>query len=302
MTGNDSCMSLLTDMHHHTLIVICGPTASGKTAASIRFAKKYDTEILSADSRQFFKEMRIGTARPEGDDLGGITHHFLGHLSIHQEYNIADYERDALRCLEKIFATRKVAVMVGGSGLYIDAVCKGIDVLPAPEARLRRQLQQQYAASGIGFLQEKLKELDLVYYRTVDLNNPARLIRALEVCISSGLPYSSFRKNKQAERSFGVVKIGLDFPREELYWRINRRVDVMMAAGLEQEARGLYPYRHLNALQAVGYRELFDYFDGKISLTEAVEQIKMNTRRYAKRQLTWFRRDKGIQWVKPEEV
>jgi tRNA dimethylallyltransferase len=285
-------------MSKPVLIVICGPTASGKTAAAIKLAEHYCTEVISADSRQFYREMRIGTARPEESELKGVPHHFLGHLSIHEEYNIARYEMDVLKCLDQIFSSREVAIMAGGSGLYIDAVCKGVDALPAPSPEMRQQLQLRLRSGGISSLQDQLKILDPEYYRVVDPKNPARLIRALEVCLASGLPYSSFRKGKAKERPFDIIKLGMELSREELYNRISHRVDRMMDAGLADEVRSLLPYRHLNALNTFGYQELFGYFDGLTELHEAVEKIKMNTRRYAKRQLTWFRRDKEIRWVK----
>lgn len=278
------------------LITIVGPTAIGKTALSIRLAHAFDCEILSCDSRQFFKEMSIGTAVPEPEELAMAKHHFIHHKSIFEEYNVGDFEKDALSCLNDLFRYRNVAIMVGGSGLYVDAVLKGFDEFPVTDASVRNEVTKRYEIEGLDYLQREIHRLDPEYAKSVDLRNPQRLMRALEVSIGTGKPYSSYRKQKENHRDFTPIMIGLDAPREVIYDRINRRVDLMMREGLEDEARKLYPRRELNALQTVGYRELFDYFDGTITREEAVEEIKKNTRRFAKRQLTWFRRNTEIQW------
>jgi tRNA dimethylallyltransferase len=285
-----------------TLLVISGPTASGKTTAAIQFARKLQTEIISADSRQFFREIPIGTATPSAEELAAARHHFIGHLSIHDNYNVSRFETEVLDKLEALFSVHKTVVLVGGSGLYLNAVCHGIDELPDPDPAIRLQLKEMLATHGIGVLQEKLKLLDPDYAARVDLFNPARLIRALEVCITTGFPYSSLRTNVPKERSFRVRKLGLMVPREILNIRIENRVDGMIAAGLVDEARNLYPFRHLNALNTVGYKELFCHFDGTLTLDRAVINIKTNTRRYAKRQMTWLRKDPEITWIEPEKI
>jgi tRNA dimethylallyltransferase len=281
------------------LIVITGPTAVGKTSLSIQIAKHFSTEIISADSRQFYKELKIGTAVPSDEELNAVKHHFIGHLSIHDYYNVSRFESDALDLLGKLFSNHKTVVMTGGSGLYINGVCHGIDALPDPDDSLRRSLAALYTSGGIGVLREKLKELDPEYYRQVDLANPKRLLRALEVCMTAGVPYSSLRRNQPGKRSFHVLKAGLSLDREELFARINDRVDRMIASGLVEEARSMLPFRHLNALNTVGYKELFDHFDGKMSLDQAIKDIKTNSRRYAKRQLTWLRKDPAMTWFHP---
>lgn len=284
------------------LIVVTGPTASGKTALSIALAKAFQTEVISADSRQFFKEMHIGTARPTAEELEGIKHHFLGHISIHDNYNAGFFEIDALEVLDTIFETKNVAIVCGGSGMYVNALCYGLDELPKQDEELRLELEELFKQKGIEALQEKLKVLDPEYYKMVDLQNPHRLIRAIEVCINTGIPYSQLRKGEKKKRNFKILKIGIDWPREKLYERINQRVDLMFEQGLVEEVKKLIPFKNINALQTVGYRELFDYFEGKYTLEEAKELIKQNTRRFAKRQLTWFRKDKEINWFKPEEI
>ncbi|PCJ83424.1 MAG: tRNA (adenosine(37)-N6)-dimethylallyltransferase MiaA [Flavobacteriales bacterium] len=285
-----------------TLIVILGPTAVGKTALGIELAKDFSTEIISADSRQFYKEMAIGTAKPTAKEMQGIKHHFIDFLSIEENYTAGKFEKDALNCLEGIFQTKDMAIMIGGSGLYINAVCNGIDEIPEGNEEIRQQLNNKLEKEGIELLQKQLQELDAEYYTEVDVSNPRRLIRALEVCLTSDIPYSTLRKNSAKKRSFKIVKIGLHLEREELYNRINNRADLMIKNGLPAEAKKLYPFKTHNALQTVGYSELFDYFDGKHSLEKAVELIKRNTRRYAKRQLTWFRKDKEIEWFAPNEL
>ncbi|MFO7613364.1 MAG: tRNA (adenosine(37)-N6)-dimethylallyltransferase MiaA [Bacteroidales bacterium] len=281
------------------LIVILGPTASGKTELAIRLAEWLGTEIISADSRQFYREMKIGTARPDKEQMDRVKHHFAGHVSVLEPYNIARYEREVLDLLPDLFQKNRIVVLTGGSGLYIDAVCKGIDVMPEQDPLIRRELENIYRKSGIGYLQLELLKLDPDYYRMADLSNPARLIRALEVCRITGKPYSSFRKNEPSPRNFQCLKIGLDLPRQDIVERINRRVDSMMEAGLLDEVKSLLPLRYLNTLNTVGYKELFDHLDGNCTLEEAVENIKTNTRRYAKRQMTWFRKDASIRWFHP---
>lgn len=275
----------------HFLIVIGGPTASGKTELAIRLATDLGTEILSADSRQFYREMRIGTARPDEAQLAAVPHHFIGHLSVADSYSVGDYERDALALLDKLFEQRQAVILTGGSGLYIKALCEGLDEFPEVPAEVLEGVKNLYAEQGIEALQRELQSIDPAYYATVDLQNPHRLIRAIAVYRASGKPFSSFRTLQTVERPFTPIYIWLDRPREALYQRINRRVDEMLEQGLLDEARQLYPLRHFNALQTVGYQELFDYFEGKLTLDAAVDLIKQNSRRYAKRQLTWMRRD-----------
>ena len=283
------------------LIVIVGPTGSGKTDLSIRLALHYRAPILSTDSRQVYRGMPIGTAQPTEEQLKAVEHHFIASHNINDRLNCGEYEVQALACLENLFAEHDDVVAVGGSGLYVRALCEGMDDLPQADEALRQELERRYAAEGLEALAGQLRELDPTYYEAVDRSNPARVIRALEVCLQTGRPYSAQRTGTRRERPFRIVKIGVDLPREELYDRINRRVDAMIAEGLEDEARRMYPFRALNALQTVGYREFFDYFDGRTSYEEAVEQIKRNTRHYAKRQLTWFRRDPEIRWFAPAD-
>lgn len=284
------------------LLVIEGPTAVGKTCLSVKLAKRLDTSILSCDSRQFFKEMKIGTAKPSTHELSAVPHLFINNLSIEDSYTVGDYEREALQALGDLFEEKKVVLMVGGSGLYVKAVCNGLDNFPPIAKEIRADIIAKYEQNGLSFLQELLKRLDPKYYMEVDLNNPQRLIRALEVCMGTGKTYSSFRKRSTANRPFNAIKVGLRMEREELYKRINQRVDIMMKEGLLEEAQQLYPHRHLNALQTVGYKELFGYFDGEHTLEKAIELIKRNTRRYAKRQMTWFRKDPNISWFHPLDV
>lgn len=283
------------------LIVIVGPTGSGKTDLSIRLALHYRAPILSTDSRQVYRSMPIGTAQPTDEQLKTVEHHFIASHDIKDRLNCGEYEVQALACLEKLFAQHDDVVAVGGSGLYVRALCEGMDELPQADEALRRELERRLADEGIGALAEQLRELDPRYYEEVDRSNPARVMRALEVCLQTGRPYSAQRTGVRRERPFRIIKIGVNLPREVLYDRINRRVDAMVAEGLEAEARRLYPHRELNALQTVGYREFFDCFDGRVTRDEAVELIKRNTRRYAKRQLTWFRRDPEIRWFSPTD-
>ena len=283
------------------LLVVVGPTGSGKTDLSIRLALHYGAPILSTDSRQVYRGMPIGTAQPSVDQLQAVEHHFIASHDLTDNLNCGEYEVQALARLEELFADHDWVVAVGGSGLYLRALCVGMDDLPQADEPLRRELERRLAEEGLGALAEELRELDPEYCRTADLNNPARVMRALEVCLQTHMPYSRQRTGERRPRPFEIVKIGIDLPRDVLYDRINRRVDRMLADGLEAEARALYPYRELNALKTVGYREFFDYFDGRIGYDEAVELIKRNSRRYAKRQLTWFRRDSEIRWFAPDD-
>lgn len=279
-----------------TLIVIAGPTAVGKTALAIKLAQRLNTEIISADSRQFYRQMSIGTAKPEAAELSQAKHHFINSHSITDNFTVGDFEKQALELLDELFKTHEQLIMAGGSGLFMQAVTQGFDELPVADPLTREQLNQDLSAKGIHHLQEKLKFADPAYFKQVDLNNPQRLIRALEVFETTGRPFSSYRTAAVRKRPFQTLKIGLNLQRELLYERINHRVNAMIKQGLIEEARALLPYRHLNPLNTVGYTELFDYFDGKTDLTTAIELIKQNTRRFAKRQLTWFRKDKDIKW------
>jgi len=281
------------------LIVLLGPTGVGKTEISLQIAERLKTEIISCDSRQFFKELKIGTAAPTEEELARVRHHFVGTLSISDYYSAGRFEMDALRKLDELFQTHDTVLMTGGSMLYIDAVCKGIDDIPDVDAELRRELLERHRREGVENILAELKILDPDYYYKVDHSNYKRIIHAMEVCLMSGKPYSSFRRESRKERPFQILKIGLNRPREELYDRINRRVDSMFENGLEEEARALLPYRHLNALNTVGYKELFNYFDGLWTLEFAKNMIKQNSRRYAKKQLSWFNRDKEIRWFHP---
>lgn len=285
-----------------TLLVVVGPTAIGKTALAITLAQKFQTEIISADSRQFFKEMSIGTAKPTLQELQAATHHFINSHSIQTLFSTGDFEIQALKLLEALFQKHEVLVVVGGSGLYIDAITKGFDDLPEINIEIREQLNQSFLKEGLGPIREQLKNVDPEYFRTVDQANTQRVIRGLEVFLSTGKPLSSFLTRVKKERPFETIKIGLNMDRERLYQQINKRVDQMMLSGLLEEVRSLQPYRHLNALKTVGYSELFDYFDGDLPLELAVEKIKQNTRRFAKRQLTWFRKDESINWFNPDQV
>ena len=281
---------------NNSLISIVGPTAIGKTSLSIALAQAFNTEIISADSRQFFREMNIGTAVPSSEELAAVPHHFIQHISVEDPYSVGDFERDALKKLEQLFQSHQNVIMVGGSGLYVDAVTKGLDEFPDIAPEIRNTLNDVYASQGLPALQEKLRHLDPEYFSEVDKENPHRLIRALEVCLGTGKPYSSFRSKKTAQRPFKSLLIGLTAEREVIYDRINRRVDIMMEQGLLQEVQALVARKDLNALNTVGYKEIFQYLEGKYSLEEAVAEIKKNSRRFAKRQLTWFRRNTDIQW------
>lgn len=284
------------------LIVVGGPTASGKTDFSIALALWLKTHIISADSRQFYREMTIGTAKPDAIQQSVVPHHLINHISIHDNYTVGDFERDALHTMAELFQHLDTLVLCGGSGLYIKAVCEGLDVFPAVPEDIREKVQQWFVQEGIDGLQAALNTLDPAYMAVVDQNNPARLIRALEVCLAADKPYSSFRTQTFAERPFTPIYLQLTWPRDQLYDRINRRVALMMEQGLLEEARSLYPYRQLKALQTVGYQELFDYFDAATTLPIAVDLIAQHTRNYAKRQLTWFRREKGWMHVHPDDL
>lgn len=286
-------------MEKKYLIVIAGPTASGKTDTAIAVAKHLGTEIVSADSRQFYKEMNIGTAVPAPAQLASVKHHFVQHKSIHVNYDVAQYEKEGLALLSNLFSKRQFVVLTGGSGLYIEALCNGLDNMPEIDPSIRSKLTSLLENEGLVALQHMLHKLDPLYYVEVDRDNPRRLQRALEVCIQTGKPYSYFRKRHTTPRSFETIWLALERDRMELVNRINLRVESMMDMGLVQEARKLFPYRQLNALNTVGYKELFSYFDGAINIETAAEQIKINTRQYAKRQMTWFRKNKQYFWVHP---
>lgn len=284
------------------LITIIGPTAIGKTALSITLAQHFGCDIISCDSRQFFKEMKIGTAVPNAEELASASHHFIQNKSIFESYSVGDFEQDALAKLDELFAKNKVQIMVGGSGLYVDAVLKGFDEFPEIDPLVRETINHQFETLGIVYLQEELQKLDSDYYQKLTLENPQtlqnpqRMKRFVEVCLGSGTPYSSFIGKRKNIRNFTPIVIGLETDREIMYNRINQRVDLMLNDGLLEEAETLYPNKDLNALQTVGYRELFDYFDGNTTLDFALEQIKMNTRRFAKRQITWFKRVENVKW------
>ncbi len=282
------------------LIVVLGPTAVGKTDLSLHLAQDLSTEIISADSRQFYREMQIGTAKPTPDELAQVKHHLVNSHSIQEDYSVGQYELDAIQIISDLHQQNDYVLLVGGSGLYIQAVCEGMDAMPAVDPQLREALIQKKDQEGVAALLEQLQSLDPIYYETVDKANPQRVIRALEVSLATGKPYSSFRQKKEVKRDFESIKIGLNRPREELYQRINQRMDQMIAAGLFEEAKLLYPYKEQNALQTVGYQEIFDYLEGKYDQEEAIRLLKRNSRRYAKRQLTWFRKDETIEWFAPE--
>ncbi|UOQ52196.1 tRNA (adenosine(37)-N6)-dimethylallyltransferase MiaA [Hymenobacter cellulosivorans] len=288
---------------HPTLLVISGPTAVGKTALCVQLAQYYQTDIISADSRQFFRELSIGTAKPTPAEMQGVTHHFINSHSITEDYNAGRFEADCLALLDKLFEKHRVVILTGGSGLYLQAVTEGLDEMPLADLTVRAALQQELAEHGLAPLVAELERLDPVTYARIDRQNHQRVVRALEVTRSTGQPFSSFHTPKVAkERPFQTVKIALNRDREELYQRIDLRVDQMLEAGLLAEATGLLPYRHHNALQTVGYQEIFGYLDGLYDWPEAVRLLKRNTRHYAKRQLTWLRRDAEYQWVHPEAV
>lgn len=284
------------------LFVVTGPTAIGKTQVSIALARQLGTEIVSADSRQIYRELSIGTAVPSPHELSQVRHHFIHSHSIFDTYNASRYETEALGLLEKLYQTYDVLVLTGGSMLYIDAVCQGIDQMPDVDPELRESLKEQLQNEGIESLRIQLKRLDPDYYHQVDLKNPVRIVHALEICLMTGQPYTSFRSNPNKKRPFTIFKVGLDCHRDQLHQRINNRVDRMVEAGLEAEARQFFPYRKLNALNTVGYREFFDFFNGAITRDKAIELIRRNSRRYARKQLTWFRNDPEVKWFQPHEI
>ncbi|MRT91353.1 tRNA (adenosine(37)-N6)-dimethylallyltransferase MiaA [Ancylomarina sp. 16SWW S1-10-2] len=284
-----------------TLIVLLGPTGVGKTDLSIRIARHYNTEITSSDSRQVYREMRIGTAVPEKEQLEAVKHHFIHTHSIHDYFSSWECEQKTLALLKNQFKDKDQMLMVGGSMMYIDAVCNGIDLIPTISPEIRKEVCDRYEEKGLEAIQAELKELDPVFYEQVDLHNAKRVVHAVEVCLMSGKPYSSLRTNKAKERDFKIIKIGLNRDRAELYDRINQRVDIMMKEGQEEEAKSLFEFCDLNSMNTVGYKELFEYFRGNISLDKAIELIKRNSRHYAKRQLSWFRRDEKIQWFHPDQ-
>jgi tRNA dimethylallyltransferase len=297
----------------HTLIVIAGPTAIGKTLLSIQLAKHFSCPVISADSRQFFKEMRIGTAKPSAEEMQGVTHYFIGSHAVTDNYNVGKFEKEAITLLDQLFETHELLILVGGSGLYIDAVCNGFDELPEADEVIRQKINTLLKTEGIEGLQQLLKQLDPAYYNLVDIQNPQRMSRALEVCLITGKPYSDFRKDKIKKRNFQCIKIALTTSRAVLYNRINLRVDQMMNEGLLEEVKSLERFKHLNALQTVGYKELFDCLPlleeskeqpavYKQILEKATDLIKQNTRRFAKRQLTWFRRDEQMKWFEPQDL
>lgn len=289
------------DLSDKRLIVLVGPTAIGKSDIAIFLAKQLKTEIISCDSRQFYREMKIGTAVPEAEELAAVPHHFIGHLSVVQEYSAGDYERDALAEIQILFEKYDTLILVGGSGLFEKAVTRGLDDFPEIDPEIRITLNKELEEKGLEFLLEELKAADPEYYKIADLQNPVRIIRALEIYRGSGKTFSSFRKSTPSKRAFQTLRIGLRLPREEIYERINKRVDRMMERGLLEEVRSLREFRNLNSLQTVGYKELFEYLDGAATLEEAIEEIKKNTRRYAKRQLTWYRKEEDIKWFSPFE-
>ncbi|MBS1446387.1 MAG: tRNA (adenosine(37)-N6)-dimethylallyltransferase MiaA [Odoribacter sp.] len=283
------------------LIVLLGPTGVGKTELSIEIARHFHTSIISCDSRQIYREMRIGTAVPSREQLSAVPHFFIHTLSVKDYYNSWQFEQQALDKIRELHHTAEVVLLVGGSMMYIDALCKGIDDIPTIDPELREQLMNRMEVEGVEAIRDLLKKLDPVFYAQVDLNNAKRVLHAVEVCMMAGKPYSSLRTNQPKKREFDILKIGLNREKTELYDRIDKRVDIMLEEGLEGEARSLYPLRHLNPLNTVGYKEFFEYFDNKIDYEEAVRLIKRNSRRYAKKQLSWFRRDTDIHWFHPDD-
>ena len=279
-----------------TLIVVVGPTAIGKTALGIKLAQHFKTEIISADSRQFFKEMSIGTAVPDAEELAAAPHHFIQNISIQEKYSVGDFEKEALAKIDELFKSNNYVLMVGGSGLYVDAVCNGLDSFPPITTNVKQAVTELLENEGLGALVAILKEKDPIHYANMELQNPHRVQRAVEVCLSSGKPYSSFLTKGKTKRPFNIIKIGLKADREIIYKRINQRVHLMMENGLLAEAKSVFHYRTLNALNTVGYKELFEYFDEKIDLDFAIAEIQKNTRRFSKRQMTWYRKDQAINW------
>lgn len=301
MTTNSDSTTFIAK-YPHTLIVLLGPTGVGKTNFSFQLAEKFASPIISSDSRQFYRELKIGTAAPTDEELSLVTHYFVGSHSVFDNYNAGQYEQDVLQLLNELFVKHSVVLLVGGSMMYIDAVCNGMDDIPTVDEAIRTYWQQLYTDKGLEFVQGELKRLDPLHYLEVDLQNYKRVLHALEICTQIGKPYSALRTGERKQRNFNILKIGLNRPRHELYDRINHRVDVMMQDGLLEEASRFFPFKHLNALNTVGYKELYDYMDGKCSLDEAVQMIKQDSRRYAKRQMTWFNRDKNIYWFHPDDL
>lgn len=285
-----------------TVIIITGPTASGKTAVAIHLAQLFGTEIISADSRQCYREMKIGVARPSEEELKTVPHHFIASHSVQEEITAAGFEHFALARTEEIFKKKDTVIMVGGTGLYIRAFCEGLDAIPETDPDIRKQVIEGFEVNGLPWLQEQVREKDPLFYEKGEIQNPQRMMRALEVILSTGNSILSFRTARKASRDFKIIKTGLDLPKEILHQHIHHRVDLMIAAGLVEEARSLFPFRQLNALQTVGYSEIFDYFDGKTSLENAIDLVKTHTRQYAKRQLTWFRKDREIEWFNPARI
>ena len=285
-----------------TLVIVLGPTGVGKSDISVQLAKHYHTEIVSADSRQFFRELSIGTAVPSAADLAEVPHHFIQNKSIHHYYNVSEYETEALQCIQELFKKVNPVILTGGSMLYLDTICNGIDDIPTVDPEIRDEVIRWYEACGIEALRQRLLKVDPEYYQIVDLNNPKRMLHAVEVCQMTGKTYTSFRTQTVRERPFRIIKIGINQDRKVLYERINQRVLRMMEAGLLEEAQSVYPCRTLNSLNTVGYKELFTFLDGDCSLDEAVDMIQRNSRKYARKQLTWFRRDQSITWFEPNQL
>ena len=300
-TFSEGELTFIDNVNMATLLVLVGPTGVGKTELSLELAERYQTCIVSADSRQIYADLKIGTAAPTPQQLARVQHHLVGTLQLADYYSAAHYEEEALHLLDRLFCRQPVVVLTGGSMMYIDAVCKGIDLIPTIEPETREMMQERYEELGLPGLCEELRLLDPDYYQTVDRKNPKRVIHALEICYQTGQTYTSFRTHPHKERPFRMVKVGLNRPREELYERINQRVDQMMADGLLDEARRMFPHRTLNSLNTVGYKELFKYIEGEWELPFAVEKIKVNTRTYARKQLTWFKKDEGIRWFHPDD-
>jgi tRNA dimethylallyltransferase len=292
----------MASANNKTVVIIAGPTAVGKTTVAIQLAGHFQTEIISADSRQCFKELNIGVARPSEKELQEVKHHFIASHSVQEEVTAATFEQYALQKAKDLFQQHDIVIMVGGTGLYIKAFCEGLDTIPEINPAIRQQVIQSYEENGITWLQQQLQEKDPLFSQSGEMQNPQRMMRALEVVESTGQPILSFRKGEKAKRDFNIIKIGLELPKEELHRNINTRVDTMMEAGLPEEVKQLIPFRKLNALQTVGYTELFDYADGNTSVEKAIEKIKIATRQYAKRQMTWFRKDKEMKWFSPVQM
>ena len=295
-------ITFVMDTNSKTVVVVCGPTAVGKTAFSIQLAKHFNTQILSADSRQCFNELNIGVAKPSEEQLAAVHHYFINSHSVHDKVNAGVYEQYALHAVEDIFKEKNVAVCVGGTGLYIKALCEGIDSIPQTPADIRQQLTEAYHTKGLDWLQSEVQQKDLAFWKVAEQQNPHRLLRALEVLQTSGKSITTFRTGSEVNRPFNIIKIGLELPRNILNERINQRIDQMMADGLLEEVKKLLPLHHLNALQTVGYRELFDHLNGLFTLPQAIERIKINTRQYAKRQMTWFKKDADITWFSADDI